>query len=74
MEKSARRTQKITALLTGLVFAYLITGISLLILAFHTYRWELYYTISRKSTFKNLIVRIRAGIKLIFFKAACVLL
>ncbi len=41
MEKSARRTQKITALLTGLVFAYLITGISLLILALLLYKLDL---------------------------------
>ena len=35
MEKTARRIQKITALLTGLVAAYAITGGSLLLLALY---------------------------------------
>ena len=41
MEKTARRIQKITALLTGLVAAYAITGGSLLLLALLLFKLDL---------------------------------
>lgn len=41
MEKSAAQTQKITALLAGLLFSYLVTGLSLLILALLLWKLDL---------------------------------